>query len=302
MSGTLCTSTTGLGRGFLSEIPAEPVGRISLTHEDYPLALLRCNNRYHPMKRNAILACDGRGNTHLNSRGRTFTLGGFASLETNHDNLVDTWHRIKRKLCGSGSVELKWSHFFPGYHQDPTTNPLKSSDPKEWRSQALWALHEFFDNVSAFPITTIVPKDRIGKSFLTQTKKGTPVINTHLIFAATIGQFALYLKDHDLQNGEVWFDRLGSKAEEDRFQSNFNNLFEGLSSASIMIKNHEVVRRINPKIRFIYSDASPFIQIADFVSGVIWAASEGDTWFLRQLLDSYAPGRHRTYGIQVLIE
>jgi len=52
--------------------------------------------------------------------------------------------------------------------------------------------------------------------------------------------------------------------------------------------------RIDPKIKFIDSSSEPFIQVADFVSGAIWATSEGDHWFFLNLLEKYAPGKRRT--------
>ena len=250
--------------------------------------------------RDAVLSCDDRGTTSPSSGSGTFTVGGFASFRKDHTPLVRAWSRVKHELCGSDEVELKWSHFFPGHHQDSLSNPLTSTGPSEWRVQALWALEELFRNTSTFPISTIVPKERLGPSLLTKTPKGNDVIDVGLVFAATLGQFALYLKEKRVSAGEVWFDNLGSAIEQQRFQDGLTTFFDSLSSTVVPSRKVELVRRVDPAIRFMDSVTEPVIQIADFVSGVIWAAAEGDSWFLSKLLVNYAPGIRGTYGIVIL--
>ena len=247
--------------------------------------------------KNCILACDERGTTSLSSNSRTYTLGGFAADRGIRKQLVETWNQIKVALCGSKDVELKWNHFFPGHHQEKRNNPLQSSDPDEWRDQALWALNELFEQAQIFPITTVIQKGNIKSDFFLDKNQR---LDVYQIFAATIGQFSLYLRERNCALGEIWFDQLGSKKEEDRWQNNFTDFRNSLQKSPLPEENRKLVMRIDPKIKFIDSSSEPFIQVADFVSGAIWATSEGDHWFFLQLLEKYAPGKRRTYGILLL--
>ena len=250
----------------------------------------------------AVLVCDDRGTVSPISGSSAYSLGGFASLVDQHESMLESWNFVKRKLCGSIDVELKWSHFFPGHHQLGESNPLLTKDPSKWRTQALWALREIFGKSKAFPITTIVRKGKIGSSLLSKTPKGKEIIDIKLVFAALLGQFALYLKQNNISNGEVWFDNLGSDVEQVRFQDSMTTFFESLDNSAIPRPRIELTKRISPNITFLDSSTSGVIQIADFVSGTIWAAAEGDTWFLSKLLQAYAPGRRRTYGIVIIEE
>lgn len=248
----------------------------------------------------AVLACDDRGTINPISGSNTYALGGFASVLDQHSLLLASWSSVKQSLCGSSGVELKWSHFFPGHHQHGKSNPLISKDPSKWRTQALWALREIFGKSNAFPITTIVRKGNLYSSVLTKTPKGKEVIDIALVFAALLGQFALYLKQNNLSDGEVWFDNLGSTVEQVRFQESMTAFFNSLDGSAILKNNIALSKRISPDINFLDSSTSGIIQIADFVSGVIWAAAEGDIWFLSRLLEEYAPGGRRTYGIVII--
>ena len=251
-------------------------------------------------KEKHLLVCDERGITNMNSNKRTYTIGGFAAKESTHPHLAATWDNIKLQLCGKKDVELKWSHFFVGHHQKNSNNPLLSNNPDEWRKQALWALEELFDDVHIFPITTVVQKDRVTGSTIIVERKGKQFLDPHQIFAGTLGQFAAYLKEHGGQQGEIWFDKLGSEKEEINWQDRFTSFYNAMSQSPLPIESQELVKRVNPQIKFIDSESEEFVQAADFVSGVIWAASEGDDWFLLQLLEKYAPGKQRTYGILIL--
>lgn len=252
--------------------------------------------------KDAVLACDDRGTLSPSSGSKTYAIGGFACTLKQHISLIQSWNIVKHELCGTSDVELKWSHFFLGQHQDKSSNPLVSKDSSVWRDQAIWALREIFSNSTAFPITTIVRKEKLGTRLLSKTPKGKNVIDIGLVFAAVLGQFALYLGQNNVSKGEVWFDNLGSFVEQVRFQDSITAFYESLDSAAIPIKNIDLSKRINPRIRFLNSADSEIIQLADFVSGVIWAAAEGDVWFLSKLLEEYAPGGKRTYGIVIIEE
>jgi hypothetical protein len=248
----------------------------------------------------AVLACDDRGTTNPYSGSNTYAIGGFASHISQHPRLIRAWRAVKEELCGSSEVELKWSHFFPGAHQVNSHNPLLSENSDAWRSQAIWALGRIFSQTAAFPITTVVRKDSLNEGMLGKTPKGKTVIDIGLVFAAVQGQFALYLKQHRLPKGQIWFDQLGSMAEQERFQEGLLNFYDSLDTAAMPKARVRLVRKIDPHVQFKDSNESEVIQIADFVSGVIWAAAEGDTVFLEMLLEAYAPGGKRTYGIVIV--
>ena len=172
-----------------------------------------------------------------------------------------------------------------------------TNDPVEWREQALWALNELFEQAQIFPITTVIQKNKITTDSLLDENQR---LSVYQIFAATVGQFALYLRERNCVEGEIWFDKLGSAKEEERWQSNFTDFQNSLQNSPLPEANRKLVMRIDPTIKFIDSASEPFIQVADFVSGAIWATSEGDHWFFLQLLEKYAPGKRRTYGILLL--
>jgi hypothetical protein len=60
------------------------------------------------------------------------------------------------------------------------------------------------------------------------------------------------------------------------------------------------LKRIAEPIAFLDSAHEPMVQIADFVSGVIWAAAEGDEAFLLLYLRDYFPWGKRTYTFMYL--
>lgn len=56
---------------------------------------------------------------------------------------------------------------------------------------------------------------------------------------------------------------------------------------------------IDEDIRFLDSEGSEAVQIADFLCGVIWQAAEGDEAYLARLIDKYGPNASR-YGLGIL--
>lgn len=140
----------------------------------------------------------------------------------------------------------------------------------------------------------------MGDVYLTTTPKGAQVIDVGLILSVVMGQFVVFLRENGISSGEIWIDRMGSSAVEERLQAGFQELMESFPDSALPEKNKLIAQRVNSVIKFLDSTTEPMIQIADFVSGVIWAAAEGDNAFLLDLLEYYAPGRWKTYGIVVL--
>jgi hypothetical protein len=250
------------------------------------------------MSRKYILVCDERGTTRWPSRTKTWALGGFIIDSRRQGAVVSAWKEVKRQLCGDSSYELKWSHFFPGRHQDRETNPLISDGPKEWREQASWAIGRLFEVPGIVSINTYIRKDEASDAVFKKDdempEKGYRVLDIDTLFVGVIGQLALFLMEHRAR-GEIWFDKLGSQAEEQRRQDSWQQLRDG--EWKVHPENQKVLKRISPDIKFFDSQTTPLVQVADFISGVIWAASEGDEVFLLQALSKYFPTGPSTYTL-----
>lgn len=245
-----------------------------------------------------IMACDERGTTRWPSRTKTWALGGFIIDSRRQEVIVSAWETIKHQLCGDPHCELKWSHFFVGDHQDRITSPLLSTDPREWQTQVMWAIDKLFEVPGAVPITTYIRKDEASDAVFKKpdatNAKQYRVLDVETIYVGVVGQFALFLRERQA-TGEIWFDRLGSRAEERRRQDSWQQLRDG--EWKVTPENQKLLKKISPQIKFLDSQMSPVVQIADFISGVIWAASEGEEIFLRQALDKYFPTGPRTYTL-----
>lgn len=246
-----------------------------------------------------ILACDEHGDENWSSSQRTYTIGGFAIASSDRSNVVAIWNSIKAELCGNASVELKWRHFRPNQDQAPPGSPLLEQDTSKWAGQAVWALGKLLSRTSAFPICTVIRKDDVPQTDLSRTsRKGNPVLANIQVVPALIGQFALFLEDNAGSSGEIWFDYLGSSKEQIAFSDNISDL---LYRAKKQPNNYQsMIARIDPNLRFFDSKEEPLIQVADFVSGLIWSAAEGDERYLASVQDYFAPGGKKTYGIALL--
>ena len=241
-----------------------------------------------------ILACDDRGTTRWPSPTKTWAFGGLIFEASKRQMLLSVWQDVKLELCGDESCELKWSHFFPGHHQDRINNPLISKDPNEWCNQAKWALTKLFDTNSVLPLTTYVRKDKASDNVFRITEDGRRVLDINTIWVGVLGQFALFLNEKT-SIGEIWFDQLGSQKEQERKQTEWIQLRDG--DWPVNPENQLLLKRIASNFKFYDSQTEPIIQIADFVSGITWAASEGDEVFLLQTIDEFvAHGKH-TYRL-----
>jgi hypothetical protein len=241
-----------------------------------------------------ILACDERGTTRWPSPTKSWTFGGFVVESRKRSTLTSVWSTIKLELCGSENCELKWSHFFSGSHQRRLSNPLLSTAPQVWREQAKWALEKLFQAVSVIPIVMYVRKDIASEHAFEITEDGRQVLNIDVIWVGILGQFATFLKQHNA-HGEIWFDQLGSRKEETRKQASWKYLRD--AEWPIQSEHRATLQRIAPTLQFFDSKVEPVVQIADFISGVAWAASEGDEEFLLEFLDKFGRAGGRTFRI-----
>jgi hypothetical protein len=241
-----------------------------------------------------IFVCDERGTTRWPSSSKTWALGGFVIELRNRKALISAWEKIKQQLCGDEDCELKWSHFFPGPHQDRVDNPLLSKDPQEWRRQAIWAISELFSVTELLPINTRVRKDRASNDAFLTIEDGKRVLDINYPWSSVLLQFAIFLQRRNAR-GEVWFDQLGSRQEEARKQADWDRLRNG--PWPVAPENQAIARRIAPTLKFFDSRTEPLVQIADFISGVIWAASEGDEEFLLNSLKEYFPTGPHSFSL-----
>jgi len=224
-----------------------------------------------------ILACDERGTIHRNSKSQSWVYGGFIFRLKDKDSIINKWNFIKYSLCRSSDVEMKWSHFFYKTEESPLQKGLNIEE------SLLWALDQIFTTgIKLIPVNTRTVKNNLCKEGFRTTTKGNQVIDYEILSVAVYAQFALFLKINP-GIGEMWFDQLGSETEQDRKQKAWIELRDNNPDKNI----RRMMKRISPTIKFFDSKKEPIIQIADFVSGVIWAASEGDEKYLLHKLGSY---------------
>lgn len=250
------------------------------------------------MPQKYLLVCDERGTTRWPSATKTWAMGGFIIDSRRQNAVVHVWREVKRLLCSDIARELKWSHFFPGRHQERGTNPLVSDDPDKWREQAAWAIDKLFEVPGIVPVNMYVRKDEASNSafedFGDTAERPYKVLDIDTLFVTIIGQFALFLMERRA-TGEIWFDSVGSRKEEERKQESWRQLRDG--EWAVEPHNQRHLKRVSPEIKFVDSQENELIQVADFISGVIWAASEGDERFLLQALSKYFPGGPQTYTL-----
>jgi hypothetical protein len=241
-----------------------------------------------------ILACDEHGTTRWPSPVKTWTLGGLVVDSRRQRKLASAWSTVKVNLCGTDLCELKWAHFFPGPHQQRSSNPLKARDPEEWRRQATWALGRLLRVSSVEPFATYVRKDRASATVFRITPDGRQVLQTDIFWVGVLGQFATFLQQRRAK-GEVWFDQLGSRKEEARWQASWDHMRDG--EWPLPEEHRAALRRISPELLFLDSRVEPLVQVADFISGIVRAASEGDEEFILRYLHRYAESGGRTFRI-----
>jgi len=237
-----------------------------------------------------IMAVDEHGTINWPSRTKTFTYGGFVFKETDKQEITNQWLRIKTELCGSPDVELKWSHFFISDDQ----SPLLSLNDR--RKQLLWALNDLFmGEYYIAPITQRIRKDQAGKECFKLSSKGNTILDKDILNVGIIGQFASFL-NLKRSDGEIWLDRLGSIKEQERMQDSWSKLrdcpthnFVNQKAKFDFHRNQKLLQKIKKELHFFDSKVSQIIQIADFISGVIWAASEGEEDYLISQFEYYFP-------------
>ncbi len=238
-----------------------------------------------------LLVCDDRGTRRWPSTSSSWCIGGYVVPYWKSTQRIRTWKRVKSELTSDPSSELKWSHFFAGPHQDGIQNPLVSEDPVEWREQAKWALDQLTGVEGLIPMNTLVRKDEASDELFEDfwdmsARRNYRVLDADTLWVPILASLALFLR----QTGsvaEVWFDQMGSQAEHQRRQTSWQELRDG--EWKVNPDNQKLMKAISPELRFLDSRRSQLVQVADMISGVIWAASEDDEEFLRDILERYFP-------------
>lgn len=119
-------------------------------------------------------------------------------------------------------------------------------------------------------------------------------MNIETIFLGIAAQFALFLIRHK-GKGKIWHDQLGSRKQESRIQITWEKVRNEPWSANS--ERQSMLYRIAPTIEFLDSKNEPLVQIADFISGVIYGASRGGEGFLIESWDNFFPEGLRTTNL-----
>ena len=246
---------------------------------------------YVRLRRGHLMICDDRGTRRWPSNSKTWCIGGYIIPYWRAGQLIRTWKSVKDELTSDPSSELKWSHFFAGPHQDRAENPLDSDDPSIWRQQAMWALDQLVGGGGLIPVNTRVRKDRASdelfRDFWDESEgENYRVLDIDTLWVPILGSLALYLRQ-TRSVAEVWFDQMGSQKEQERRQKSWLNMRDG--EWKVKPENQLLLKSISPEFRFFDSRHSELVQVADMISGVIWAASEEDEEFLQRILQDYFP-------------
>jgi hypothetical protein len=244
-------------------------------------------------KQHYIMACDDRGTNNWPSSSKTWSFGGFIIAADQQERLLSVWNKIKEALCGRSDCELKWKHFFEDIKNKTRDNPLKSIDALSNRIGILWAISQLFEAANIVPVTVLIRKDNASLALFRSSKKGKQVLKTDIFWMGLIAQFSLFLKQHDGQ-GEIWLDKSGSPAEDERKQQSWLE-----SRSSPTLKDRYTM--IEPQIKFFDSQDNTMIQIADFVSGALWAASENDDVYLMLHLEGFFPLGTNSYTLAKVV-
>jgi len=228
-----------------------------------------------------ILACDEHGSIARLSSNKSWLYGGIIFRSIYIHDLTSTWNNIKYKLCGNTEVELKWRDFF----LDEKDSPLLSKE--NIQEQINWAISTLFSSKRLLtPLAVRVPKNRASDLCYKLSSKNNEILDIEVLLIPLYSQFYLFLK---LVSGfgEIWFDKLGSEKEESRRQRDWEQLRNNYGD------KQKLLSIINKKLLFLDSKSEPTIQVADFITGAIYAASEGNEQFIELHLNSIFPKQYR---------
>jgi hypothetical protein len=230
----------------------------------------------------------------------TFVFGGYVVKENEIQKALDAWRKIKLEMCGRKQVELKWKHFFVDEHDPKFTIPLKVKNKADRRQLASLALKYLFNQAPLLPLVAIVSKDRATNAFIVKSKKGKDKIDYDIMWVGPIGMFATFLTLKKAQ-GKLCFDQLSPNQEKDR-QDSWSNQLHMIRVREVPQKFFENLQKlltIDERITFLDSKKNEIIQIAEFISGVIWNAGEGDEEFLVEFESEFGRKAERV-GLGIL--
>ena len=225
----------------------------------------------------------------------SFVFGGYVVHERHVQRVVQSWRRIKRQICGTADVELKWKHFFVDADDDRIGCPILEKNPQARRLLAQAALDQLFQQSPIIPLVAVSRKDRASDAFIVESKKGKPKLDHDLMWVGPVGLFAVFLQARRAR-GRLWFDQLGSEKHQARWQAAWSEQLRTIRDGECHPESADNLRKllaIIERIEFFDSTKSEAVQVADFVCGVIWQAAEGDEAYLARLLDAYGPDASR---------
>jgi hypothetical protein len=88
---------------------------------------------------------------------------------------------------------------------------------------------------------------------------------------------------------------LSDRKKERKLQESWENLRN--TPWKVYRERQAMLQRIDITIKFIDSKKEPLIQIADFISGVIYGVYKGDQTFFKENLERFFPEGNRTYRL-----
>ena len=221
----------------------------------------------------------------------SYVFGGYVVRQRHVRRAVRTWRKVKLVTCGSADVELKWKHFFVDANDTSIGCPLLVKNRLARRGLAALALKLLFHQTAMIPAVAVSRKSRATAAFITQSRKGKPKIDADLMWLGPVGLFATFLSARHAR-GKLWFDELGNEKHQLRWQTAWFEQLRRIRSGEPspdVTRSLQTLLAIDENIEFFDSKANEAIQIAVFVCGVIWQATEGDEAFLDQMLGQYGP-------------
>lgn len=230
----------------------------------------------------------------------TFVFGGYVVNENEVQKALEAWWKIKLEICGRKNVELKWKHFFVDEHDPKFSIPLKVKNKAGRRQLASLALKDLFNKSPLLPLIAIARKDRATDALIVKSRKGKDKIDYDKMWFGPIGMFGTFLHLKKAK-GKMYFDHLSPNQEKER-QESWSNQLQKIREREIpeeLYQNLQKLLCIDERITFLDSQKYEIIQIAEFISGVIWNASEGDEEFLANFEKEYGR-KAESFGLGIL--
>ena len=231
----------------------------------------------------------------------SFVFGGYVVHDSDLPKAYEAWMRVKKEMCGTTQVELKWKHFFVHADDPDIQCPLIVKNRLARRNMVTLALKFLFHQAPLVPVVAVSQKGRATDAFVVQSRKGKDKIDDDLMWLGPVALFGVFLHARRA-TGKLWFDQLGSEKQQTRRQEAWSKQLRLIRAGECHPDHESNLRKllaIDEKIELFDSRTCEAVQIADFVCGVVWQAAEGDEAFLAMLQVEFGPSAERQ-GLGIL--